>query len=129
MAVVLVVDDSPMIQKVAKAVLTKMGHEVRVAGVVKSALTRIEGEPCDLIVMDLNLPDLRGDDAIEIIRKRMKLEVPIIVLSGEIKTEVMLRLKTLGISAFVAKSDEFISRLSEEVDKALSTTATQAPGR
>ena len=129
MALVLVVDDSPMIQKVAKAVLTKMGHEVRVAGVVKSALTRIEGEPCDLIVMDLNLPDLRGDDAIEIIRKRMKLEVPIIVLSGEIKTEVMLRLKTLGISAFVAKSDEFISRLSEEVDKALSTTATRAPGR
>ena len=129
MALVLVVDDSPMIQKVAKAVLTKMGHEVRVAGVVKSALTRIEGEPCDLIVMDLNLPDLRGDDAIEIIRKCMKLEVPIIVLSGEIKTEVMLRLKTLGISAFVAKSDEFISRLSEEVDKALSTTATRAPGR
>ena len=120
MALILVVDDSPMIQKAAKALLSKKGHDVRVAGVVKSALTRIEGEPLDLIIMDLNLPDLRGDDAIEIIRKQMKVNVSIIVLSGEIKTEVMARLKALGISAFVAKSADFISRLSEEVDKALS---------
>ena len=83
------------------------------------SLDRIEGESFDLIVMDLNLPDLRGDDAIEIIRKQMKVTVPVIVLSGEIKTEVMVRLKTLGISGFVAKSDEFLFRLSEEVDKAL----------
>ncbi len=102
------------------ALLAKKGHDVRVAGVVKSALTRIEGEPLDLIIMDLNLPDLRGDDAIEMIRKQMKVKVPIIVLSGEIKTEVMVRLKTLGISAFVAKSADFLIRLSEEVDKALS---------
>ena len=119
MALILVVDDSPMIQKAAKALLAQKGHDVRVVGVVKSALTRVEGEPLDLIIMDLNLPDLRGEDAIEIIRKQMKNSVPIIVLSGEIKTEVMVRLKTLGISAFVAKSADFLIRLSEEVDKAL----------
>ena len=119
MALILVVDDSPMIQKVAKALLTKKGHDVRVTALVKSALTRIGGEPPDLIIMDLNLPDMRGDDAIEMIRNQMKVEVPIIVLSGEIKSEVMLRLKPLGISAFVTKSDEFVFRLSEEVDKAL----------
>lgn len=120
MALILVVDDSPMIQKVAKAVLTKMGHEVRIAGVVKSALTRIEGETFDLILMDLNLPDLRGDDAIKIIREQMNVEVPIIVFSGEIKTDVMMKLQPLGISAFVAKGDEFVFRLSEEVNRALS---------
>ncbi len=120
MALILVVDDSPMIQKVAKALLTKKGHDVRVTALAKSALNRIGLEPFDLIIMDLNLPDLRGDDAIEIIRKQMKINVPIIVLSGEIKPEVMVRLKTLEISAFVAKSDEFVFRLSEEVDKALS---------
>ena len=37
---ILVVDDSPMIQKAAKALLTKKGHDVRVVGVVKSAFTR-----------------------------------------------------------------------------------------
>ena len=110
-----------MIQKVAKAVLTKMGHEVRIAGVVKSALTRIEGETFDLILMDLNLPDLRGDDAIKIIREQMNVEVPIIVFSGEIKTDVMMKLRPLGISAFVAKGEEFVFRLSEEVDKTLAS--------
>ena len=109
-----------MIQKVAKALLTKKGHDVRVTALVKNALNRIGGEPFDLIIMDLNLPDLRGDDAIEMIRKQMKVKVPIIVLSGEIKTEVMRRLRALGISAFVAKSEEFVFRLSEEVGKALS---------
>ncbi len=127
MALILVVDDSPMIQKVAKALLTKKGHDVRVVGVVKSALTRIKGEPFDLIVMDLNLPDIRGDDAIEMIRKQMKVKVPIIVLSGEIRPDVVLRLQPLGISAFVAKSDEFVFRLSEEVDKVLSENPEQRP--
>ena len=120
MALILVVDDSPMIQKVANALLTKKGHDVRVTALVKSALNRIGLEPFDLIIMDLNLPHLRGDDAIEMIRKQMKVKVPIIVLSGEIKTEVMLRLKPLGVSAFVTKSDDFLLRLSDEVDKALS---------
>ena len=119
MALILVVDDSPMIQKVAKALLSKKGHDVRVAGVVKSALIRIEGEKFDLIIMDLNLPDLQGDMAIEVIRKQMKVKVPIIVLSGSIEPKVMQRLKPLGISAFVAKSEQFVFRLSEEVDKVL----------
>ncbi len=113
-------NDDNLAVKAAKALLTKKGHDVRVVGVVKSAFTRIEGEPFDLIVMDLNLPDLRGDDAIETIRNQMNLKVPIIVLSGEIKPEVVLRLKPLGISAFVTKSADFVLRLSEEVDKALS---------
>ena len=74
MALILVVDDSPMIQKAAKALLSQKGHDVRVAGVVKSALIRIEGEKFDLIIMDLNLPDLQGDVAIEVIRKQMKVK-------------------------------------------------------
>ena len=120
MALILVVDDSPMIQKVAKAVLTKMGHEVHIVGVVKSALARIQGETFDLILMDLNLPDMRGDEAIKIIREHMHVEAPIIVFSGEIKTDVMMKLQPLGISAFVAKGEEFVFRLTKEVNRALS---------
>ena len=81
----------------------------------------LRGRLFDLILMDLNLPDLRGDDAIKIIREHMKVEVPIIVFSGEIKTDVMVKLQPLGISAFVAKGEEFVFRLGEEVDKALSS--------
>ena len=125
MALILVVDDSPMIQKVTNAVLTKKGHDVRVAGVVKSAFTRIKGESFDLIIMDLNLPDLPGDETIEVIRKQMKIKVPIIVLSGSIEPKVIQRLKPLGISAFVAKSEQFLFRLSEEVDKVLSSASDE----
>ena len=120
MALILVVDDSPMIRKVANALLTRKGHDVRVTALVKDALNLIGAEPFDLIIMDLNLPDQRGDNAIEIIRKQMRINVPIIVLSAEINPEVIGRLKALGISAFVAKSEEFVLRLSEEVGKALS---------
>lgn len=69
--------------------------------------------------MDLNLPDLRGDEAIEIIRRRMKYIGPIIVLSGSIETDVVVKLAPLNISAFVTKSKEFVTRLNEEVDKGL----------
>jgi CheY-like chemotaxis protein len=119
LALILVVDDSPMIQKVANAFLTRKGHDVRVVGTVKGALTRMEAERFDLILMDLNLPDMPGDQAIEVIRKVKRVGAPIIVLSAEIKVDVVLKLQPYGVTGFVAKSDDFIVRLSGEVDKAL----------
>ena len=49
----------------------------------------------------------------------MKIETPIIVLSGEIKAETVKLLKPLGVSGFVTKSDNFEMKLREEMAKVL----------
>jgi CheY-like chemotaxis protein len=119
MANILLIEDSVMVQQIVKTVLEGKGHRLWVSGKVGTSLSRIETARIDLILMDLNLPDARGEDAIRAIRQHLKLETPIIVLSGEIKIETVVALKPLGVSGFIAKADDFVERLNEEVNKAL----------
>ncbi len=81
---VLVVDDSQFLTAILSSTLQGAGFEVRVAGTVKEAVQslRTEGIP-DLLVLDLNLPDLPGDQACKAIRKAPACaDLPIVLISG-----------------------------------------------
>ena len=120
MASILLVEDSDMIQKVVDRLLSRKGHDVRIAGSVREAVEGMREGTYDLILMDLNLPDARGEAAVSFLRDVMKVSTPVVVISSEIKVDTVFELQPYGISAFVAKSEDFVARLSEEVDKALS---------
>ena len=102
-----------------KRVLEKGGHRVWVAATLGTAAKTIMSNRLDLLVMDLNLADAQGEEAIRAIRKHLKLEIPIIVLTGEITTDTVFALQPLGVSGFVAKSENFGVKLIEEIRRAL----------
>jgi DNA-binding response OmpR family regulator len=119
MASILLVEDSPLIQEMVRSLLEESGHQVEVAAKIMPAVRLIKSARFDLILMDLNLPDFRGEDAIRGLRHHMKVDTPIIVLSGEIKIDTIVSLRPLGVAGFVAKSDDFEPRLLEELAKVL----------
>jgi two-component system cell cycle response regulator DivK len=57
---VLLVEDDPIHLKLADAVLTAEGHQVRSVNTAEKATTLIEAEPPDAIVVDLSLPGIDG---------------------------------------------------------------------
>lgn len=57
---ILVVDDNPQNLRVIKAVLTDLGHKVRVATGGRLALRSVRASPPDLLLLDVNMPDLDG---------------------------------------------------------------------
>ena len=119
MASILVVEDSPLIQEIISSVLQVNGHQVGVAGNASDSIKMLRSDSYDLIVMDLNMPGLRGESAIRVLRWNLQVDTPIIVLSGEITQDVLRSLRTLDISGFVTKSDDFEVKLLKEVRKAL----------
>ena len=119
MALILIVDDSPLIREMVTSLLKEIGHTVRIAQRSRYAMEMIRADSYDLILMDLNMPGIRGEVTIRTLRQNLRLETPIIVLSGEITKEILLSLKDLDISGFVAKTEDFDVKLLEEVDKAL----------
>ena len=119
MASILLVDDSVMIQKTVQHVLRKVGHQVEVAGTVRDGVSLAMKSAFDLILMDLNLPDFRGEEAIRGFREKMGVKTPILVISGEIEVDTVLQLQPYDVSGYVAKSADFVERLIEEVAKAL----------
>ena len=120
MASILLIEDSTMVQKVVDRLLSRKGHEVRIAGTVREAVNGLKEGAYGLILMDLNLPDARGEAAVSFLRDVMEIKTPVIVISSEIKADTVVELQPYGISAYVAKSEDFVQRLSEEVDKVLS---------
>src|ERR1700761_9672006 len=79
MAKILVVDDEAQIRKFLRISLGATGHQVIEAETAEAGIAQAKAEPVDLVILDLGLPDLDGQEAITAIREFSP--VPIIVLS------------------------------------------------
>lgn len=78
---VLVVDEEPAIQRALRAGLEARGYAVAIAESAAEAVARIAGEPFDLVLLDLALPDEDGLTVVE--RVRQWTDLPIIVLTAD----------------------------------------------
>ncbi|MBM3148808.1 MAG: response regulator transcription factor [Chloroflexi bacterium] len=77
---ILLVDDEPKVCDLLKAYLIKDGYEVIIAADGRSALEQAERSKPDLIVLDLNLPELDGLEVCRSIRRNS--DLPIIMLTA-----------------------------------------------
>jgi two-component system KDP operon response regulator KdpE len=76
---ILVVDDDPQILRAVRTSLQGRGYEVITAGNGETALNLLSEEDVDLVVLDLGLPGIDGQEVLS--RVRAWSEVPVIVLS------------------------------------------------
>ncbi len=80
---VLMVDDSPTVVEAAYDELNEKGYEVEIAYNGMEALEMLELFIPDIIIMDIEMPKLKGYEAAEQIRKNPKLcKIPLIALTG-----------------------------------------------
>lgn len=103
-AVVLIVDDSPMITKVVGSVVSAMGHHVVEASDGASALMTAETLPPDLIFLDLNMPEMNGLEMLERMRATPGLkDVPVVLLTASRSTDVVTRTAKYGVKDYLSK--------------------------
>jgi CheY-like chemotaxis protein len=80
---ILVVEDDAALAAMYRATLRFAGFDVFIASDVIAALWRIDQALPDLVVLDLNLPGMRGDAVLEEISERPDLRhIPVIVVTG-----------------------------------------------
>jgi CheY-like chemotaxis protein len=111
--VILVVDDSTTVRKFVAASLNMKGFRVVTASDGVEALERMPAEKFDLIITDLNMPDMDGFEFIRTLRETPEYrEIPIIVLSSMTDLKNKDYALELGALAFLEKplSTEAIQR-------------------
>jgi len=103
---ILLAEDGLINQKVAVDLLTQRGHNVVVANNGKEALEVLENESFDLILMDLQMPEMGGFEATAIIRQKessTRTHIPIIAMTAEAMTGDRERCLAAGMDDYVAK--------------------------
>jgi two-component system KDP operon response regulator KdpE len=109
---VLVIDDEPPIRKLLRMGLTTQGYEILEAANGKVALELLSQHPA-LIILDLGLPDIRGDELLRMIRARDD-GVPVVVLSSRGDEAGKVQALDLGADDYLTKPfgmDELLARL------------------
>jgi signal transduction histidine kinase/ActR/RegA family two-component response regulator len=101
---VLLVEDNPVNQLVAKGMLGKLGCEVTTAAHGAEALDQLEQREFDLVLMDCNMPVMDGYEASRQIRRSGRWpQLPIVALTANAMSEERERCRAAGMSDYLAK--------------------------
>jgi CheY-like chemotaxis protein/HPt (histidine-containing phosphotransfer) domain-containing protein len=104
----LLAEDNPINQKLARAVLEKMGHSVTIVGDGKKALETLNADEkgFDLILMDIQMPEMDGMEATANIRKQEQatgLHMPIIAMTANAMAGDKEECLAGGMDGYVSK--------------------------
>ncbi len=104
MASVLVVDDSPSIRQTIKITLSDAGHAITEAVDGKDGLDKAGAGGFDLVITDLNMPNMNGLEMIKALRAKSDLAgMPILFLSTESDGAVKADAKSAGATGWLTK--------------------------
>ena len=107
---VLVVDDAEMNQKVATAILRKLGYTVEAVASGQAALDALQAQPWDLVLMDVEMPGMDGLEATRHIRDPATAvpnpQVPVIALTAHAMGEHKEQCLAAGMDDYLAKPIE-----------------------
>jgi CheY-like chemotaxis protein len=100
---VLVVEDIALNQLLMKTLLDDFGFDRDIAANGKIAVEKLETNTYDVILMDLQMPEMNGFEATEYIRTVLKSNVPIIALTADVTTVDLAKCKAVGMNDYIAK--------------------------
>jgi len=79
---VLIIDDEKVLLELLHRRLTKFGFVVDVAESAEEGIKKIHNTPCDLILTDIKMPGMSGNDFLKYVKDNMRQSIPIIAMSG-----------------------------------------------
>jgi PAS domain S-box-containing protein len=103
---VLLAEDNPVNQRLTTRLLEKAGHEVTVVGDGRQAVAALEGSAFDLVLMDVQMPEMDGFEALAELRRREAASgahTPVAALTAYAMEEDRERCLAAGFDAYLAK--------------------------
>ena len=102
---ILVVDDALTIRELQRSILERAGFQVRVAVDGTDALARLAEEPSDLILTDIEMPNMDGFELTEAVRAHPALaNIPVLILSSRSSDSDRQRGLDAGADGLIPKS-------------------------
>ena len=121
---ILVVDDALTIRELQRSILERAGFDVRVATDGNHALSNLAEEPSDLVLTDIEMPNMDGFELTEAIRAHPTLaNIPVLILSSRSSDADRQRGLDVGADGYIIKSSFDEASLLSAVNRLLGTNA------
>jgi two-component system chemotaxis sensor kinase CheA len=127
---VMVVDDALMVRELQRSILERGGYVVRTASDGAEALAMLAEQPADLVVTDLEMPNVDGFMLTSSIRAHPRLaNIPVLIVSSRASEEDHQRGLDAGADGYIVKTSFDEAGLIAAVSRLLGRTAAAAPRR
>jgi len=100
---VLVVEDITLNQLLMKTLLDEFGFECDIAANGLFAIEKLKVKDFDIVLMDLQMPEMNGFDATKYIRETLHSSIPIIALTADVTTVDLEKCRAVGMDDYIAK--------------------------
>ena len=100
---VLVVEDVALNQLLIKTLLEDFGFDCDICANGKLAIEKLKTDTYDIVLMDLQMPEMNGFEATEYIRHTMHSAIPIIALTADVTTADVAKCKAVGMDDYISK--------------------------
>jgi PAS domain S-box-containing protein len=100
---VLVVEDVALNQLLMKTLLDDFGFGHDIVGNGKIAIEKLKTKPYDIVLMDVQMPEMNGFEATKYIRDKMHSQIPIIALTADVTTVDLQKCVAVGMNDYISK--------------------------
>src|SRR5437660_4013973 len=109
----LVVDDNEMNRDMLARRLERKGYEIVAVDSARQLLQRVKDTPIDLVLLDIEMPEVSGLEALKTLRETYSpIELPIIMVTAKNQSDDVVKALDLGANDYVTKPIDFAVALA-----------------
>lgn len=122
MTKIAIIEDDPVISQMYRMKFEADGFDVQLANNGKRGVALVAAFTPDIILLDLQMPEMDGAEALTIIRKsESSKNTPVIILTNLGEEESPKEIRSLGIHSYIVKADLTPRQVVQRVKEALGT--------
>lgn len=106
MTKIAIIEDDPTISQMYRMKFEADGFDVRMAGNGKIGVDLVKSFKPDIILLDIQMPEMDGAAALKLIREHKdSKDTPVIILTNLGEEEAPSKMRSLGISSYIVKAN------------------------
>jgi DNA-binding response OmpR family regulator len=120
MTKIAIIEDDPVISQMYRMKFEADGFDVQLANDGKKGVALVESFTPDIILLDVQMPEMSGDEALATIRQApWGKDIPVIVLTNLGEEEAPKTIRALGIHSYIVKAELTPRQVAQRVKEAL----------